>query len=52
MAAILLNGKPADVNEGETLRDFLRARRPGAENLVVEWNGKILTAAEPLAWQA
>ena len=48
MAKITVNGKETDVAPGETLASFLRARNPGAKNLVLEWNGRILTPADGL----
>lgn len=48
MAKITVNGKEAEVAAGETLRSLLQGRHPGAKNLVLEWNGKILTLADQL----
>jgi len=48
MPQIILNGKETEFAEGETLRSFLRSRKPGVKNLIVEWNGKILTEKDPL----
>ena len=49
MARIILNGESTDFTEGETLGGFLFSRKPGARNIIVEWNGKILTEKDPLA---
>ena len=49
MAQIILNGESTDLAEGETLGRLLASRQPGARNIIVEWNGKILTEKDPLA---
>jgi len=48
MANIKLNGQDAEFAPGETLRGFLRARSLDGDNLILEWNGKILTGKDPL----
>ena len=49
MAQIILNGERTDLAEGETLGRLLASRKTGARNIIVEWNGKILTEKDPLA---
>ena len=49
MPKVILNGKETELAEGETLQSFLRSRKPGVKNLIIEWNGKILTEKDPLA---
>jgi len=48
MAKIILNGRETDLPPGEDLLAFLRARNPGAKNLILELNGRILTERDPL----
>lgn len=48
MAQIIFNGKAAEFAPGDKLASFLRSRNIGAKNLIVEWNGKILTESDPL----
>lgn len=48
MAKIILNGRETDFSPGEDLLAFLRERKPGAKNLILEWNGRILTEHDPL----
>ena len=48
MAKIILNGSETDCAEGENLLAFLRSRNPGAKNLILQWNGQILTENDPL----
>ena len=48
MVKVILNGKETEFVEGENLQSFLRSRKPGVKNLIIEWNGKILTEKDPL----
>ena len=48
MPKVILNGKETEFSEGENLQSFLRSRKPGVKNLIIEWNGKILTEKDPL----
>ena len=48
MPKVILNGKETEFSEGENLQSFLRLRKPGVKNLIIEWNGKILTEKDPL----
>lgn len=48
MAQIIFNGKAAEFAPGDKLASFLRSRNIAAKNLIVEWNGKILTENDPL----
>ena len=48
MPKVILNGKETEFVEGENLQSFLRSRKPGVKNLILEWNGKILTEKDPL----
>jgi thiamine biosynthesis protein ThiS len=48
MAQIVFNGKAAEFASGDTLASFLRSRNIGEKNLILEWNGKILTENDPL----
>lgn len=48
MRKVILNGKETEFAEGENLQSFLRSRKAGAKNLIIEWNGKILTEKDPL----
>jgi len=49
MPKVILNGKETEFSEGETMQSFLQTRKPGVKNLIIEWNGKILTEKDPLA---
>ena len=49
MAKVILNGKEAEFVPGEKILGFLQARTLGTKNLILEWNGKILTGKDPLA---
>ena len=49
MAKVILNGKETEVAPGEKILGFLQARTLGTKNLILEWNGKILTEKDPLA---
>ncbi len=48
MPKVILNGKETEFAEGETLQSLLRSRKPGVKNLIIEWNGKLLTEKDPL----
>ena len=48
MPKVILNGKETVFSEGETLQSFLRSRKPEVKNLIIEWNGRILTEKDPL----
>ena len=48
MAKVILNGKATDFVPGENILGFLRTQKPGTKNLILEWNGKILTEKDPL----
>ena len=48
MPKVILNGKETEFSEGETMQSFLQSRKPGVKNLIIEWNGKILTENDPL----
>ena len=48
MGKVVLNGKETDFQAGADLRAFLRERKIGTENLILEWNGKILTDRDSL----
>ena len=48
MPKIILNGKETEFSEGENLQLFLQSRNLGTKNLIIEWNGKILTEKDPL----
>ena len=48
MPKVILNGKETEFVEGENLQSFLQSRKPGVKNLIIEWNGKILTEKDPL----
>ena len=48
MPKVILNGKETEFVEGENLQSFLQTRKPGVKNLIIEWNGKILTEKDPL----
>ena len=49
MAKVVLNGKDIDLCTGENLLGFLQKRNVGVKNLILEWNGKILTEKDNLA---
>ena len=49
MAKVILYGKETDFAPGEKILGFLQARKLGTKNLILEWNGKILTENDPLA---
>ena len=49
MAKVILNGKETEFTSGEKILGFLQARKLGTKNLILEWNGKILTEKDPLA---
>ena len=49
MAKVFLNGKETEFAPGEKILGFLQARKLGTKNLILEWNGKILTGNDPLA---
>lgn len=49
MAKVVLNGKDIDLSTGENLLGFLQKRNVGVKNLILEWNGKILTGKDNLA---
>jgi len=49
MAKVVLNGKDIDLAPGENLLGFLQKRNVGVKNLILEWNGKILTEKDNLA---
>ena len=49
MANVILNGKETELSPGEKILGFLQARKLGTKNLILEWNGKILTENDPLA---
>ena len=49
MAKVILNGKETDFAPGDKILGFLQARKLGTKNLILEWNGKILTENDPLA---
>ena len=48
MPKVILNGKETEFSEGENLQSFLQSRKSGVKNLIIEWNGKILTEKDPL----
>lgn len=48
MPKVILNGEETKFAEGETLGPFLRSRKPREKNLIVDWNGRILTEHDPL----
>lgn len=48
MAKVTLNGKETEFEPGEKILSFLQARKVGTKNLILEWNGKILTEKDPL----
>ncbi len=49
MAKVIFNGKETEFTPGENLLGFLQKRNVGVKNLILEWNGKILTEKDPLA---
>ena len=49
MGKVILNGKETEFVPGEKILGFLQARKLGTKNLILEWNGKILTENDPLA---
>ena len=49
MAKAFLNGKETEFAAGENLLGFLRERKLGTANLILEWNGKLLTEKDDLA---
>ena len=48
MAKVILNGKETEFSSGEKILGFLQARKLGMKNLILEWNGRILTEKDPL----
>ena len=48
MVKVILNVKETEVAPGEKILGFLQARKLGTKNLILEWNGKILTEKDPL----
>lgn len=48
MSKVILNGKEIEFSEGENLRTLLRLRKSGMKNLIIEFNGNILTEKDPL----
>ena len=48
MSKIILNGRETELAEDLDLLSFLQSRQVKPENLIVEWNGKILTGKDPL----
>ena len=48
MAKVILNGKETEFSPGENILGFLQARKLGTKNLILEWNGQILTEKDPL----
>ena len=48
MAKVILNGKETEFSPGENILGFLQARKLGTKNLILEWNGRILTEKDPL----
>ena len=48
MAKVILNGKETDFSPGENILGFLQARKLGMKNLILEWNGRILTEKDLL----
>ena len=48
MAKVILNGKETEFVSGEKILGFLQARKVGTKNLILEWNGRILTEKDPL----
>lgn len=48
MVKVILNGKETEFSSGEKILGFLQARKVGTKNLILEWNGRILTEKDPL----
>ena len=48
MAKVILNGKETEFSSDEKILGFLQARKLGTKNLILEWNGRILTEKDPL----
>ena len=48
MPKLILNGKETEFASGEKILGFLQVRKLGTKNLILEWNGKILTEKDPL----
>ena len=48
MPNIILNEKDVESPDGENLLSFLQARNIPVENLILEFNGQILTGKDPL----
>lgn len=48
MSKVILNGKEIEFSEGENLRTLLQSRKSGMKNLIIEFNGNILTEKDPL----
>lgn len=48
MPKIILNEKQVDSPEDDNLLSFLQARNIPVENLILEFNGQILTGKDPL----
>ena len=48
MPEIILNEKKVGSPDGENLLSFLQARNIAVDNLILEFNGQILTGKDPL----
>ena len=48
MAKTIFNGRETEISPGEDLLTFLRSRNMAAKNLILDWNGRILTERDPL----
>ncbi|MBO7391977.1 MAG: sulfur carrier protein ThiS [Verrucomicrobia bacterium] len=48
MPKVILNGKETEFTAGESLLAFLQSRQFSVKNLILEWNGQILTEKDPL----
>ena len=48
MPKIILNEKQVDSPEDDNLLSFLQARNIAIDNLILEFNGQILTGNDPL----
>ena len=48
MPKIILNEKQVDSPEDDNLLSFLQARNIAVDNLILEFNGQILTGKDPL----
>ena len=48
MPNIILNEKDVESPDGENLLSFLQERNIPVENLILEFNGQILTGKDPL----